>query len=79
MQVNIRARVEKLVLEPEPVADLPNKAARLIARLERTGEVVVQSHQPLVDGARELMARGSDPATLLTMPARRKGLRQLRA
>ena len=32
------------------------------------GEVIVRgSRQPLVDGARELLARGLDPATLLTM------------
>jgi hypothetical protein len=38
------------------------------ARLESTGELIVTStRQPLVDGARELLARGFDPATPLTM------------
>lgn len=60
--------MERLILKPESVGDLrPAKAARLVARLESTGEVVVRSHQPLVDGARELIARGFDPATPLTM------------
>jgi hypothetical protein len=35
--------------------------------LESTGDLVIRSHQPLVDGARELIARGFDPATLLTI------------
>ena len=46
----------------------PGSAGKFTARLESTGEVVVTgTRQPLVDGARELLARGFDPATLLTM------------
>ena len=37
------------------------------ARLESTGEVLASTRQPLVDGARALLARGFDPATPLTM------------
>jgi hypothetical protein len=63
---------ERLIVVPEPVTDLrPNRAARFSARLESSGEVVVLSHQPLADGARELLDRGLDRATLLTM--RREG------
>jgi len=59
---------ERLIVTPEPVAGLRSKQAlRFSARLESSGEVVVLSHQPLVDGARELLARGFDPATPLTM------------
>ena len=55
----------RLVVTPEHD---PEKAGRFAARLESTGEVVVAStRQPLVDGARELLARGFDPAALLTM------------
>ena len=55
----------RLVVSPE--LD-PEKAGRFAARLESTGEVIVAStRQPLVDGARELLARGFDPATPLTM------------
>ena len=55
----------RLVVTPEPD---PEKAGRFAARLESTGEVIVAStRQPLVDGARELLARGFDPATPLTM------------
>ena len=55
----------RLVVTPEPD---PEKAGRFVARLESTGEVIVAStRQPLVDGARELLARGFDPAALLTM------------
>jgi hypothetical protein len=54
-----------LVVTPEPD---PEKAGRFVARLESTGEVVVAStRQPLVDGARELIAYGFDPNTPLTM------------
>jgi hypothetical protein len=43
-------------------------AGRFTARLESTGELLVSStRQPLVDGARVLLARGFDPATPLTM------------
>jgi hypothetical protein len=46
----------------------PEAAGRFTARLESTGEVIVAgTRQPLVDGARELLARGFDPATPLTM------------
>jgi hypothetical protein len=55
----------RLVVTPE--AD-PQKAGRFAARLESTGELLVaNTRQPLVDGARELLARGFDPATTLTM------------
>jgi hypothetical protein len=48
----------------------PEAAGRFTARLESTGELIVTStRQPLVDGARELLARGFDPATPLTMRA----------
>jgi len=53
----------RLVVAPE--ADSPG---RFTARLESTGELIVSStRQPLVDGARELLARDFDPATPLTM------------
>ena len=43
-------------------------AGRFTARLESTGELLVTStRQPLVDGARALLARGFDPCTPLTM------------
>ena len=49
-------------------------AGRFTARLESTGEVIVtRTRQPLVDGARELLARGFDPATPLTMRHEGKG------
>jgi hypothetical protein len=55
----------KLIVTPEAN---PQKAGRFTARLEGTGEVVIRnSRQPLADGARELLTRGFDPATLLTM------------
>jgi hypothetical protein len=44
------------------------KAGRFTAWLESTREFIVDStRQPLVDGARVLLARGFDPATPLTM------------
>src|SRR5262245_11952073 len=53
----------RLLIEPDP-----RKAGSFAARLERTGEVVVgNTRQPLVDGARELLARGFDLATPLAM------------
>lgn len=56
---------ERLLVTPE--AD-PQKTGRFTARLERTGEIIVRgTRQPLVDGARELIARGFNAATLLTM------------
>jgi hypothetical protein len=46
----------------------PGSAGKFAARLESTGEVIVAgTRQPLVDGARELLARGFDPGTPLTM------------
>jgi hypothetical protein len=55
----------RAVVAPEPD---PEKPGRSVARLESTGEVIVAStRQPLVDGARELLAGGFDPATPLTM------------
>jgi hypothetical protein len=60
--------LRRLIVCPEPdEAMRPNRHVRFLATLENTGEFVVRSHQPLVDGARELLARGFDPATLLTM------------
>jgi hypothetical protein len=51
----------RLIATPDP-----RMAGRFTARLE--GEVIVtMTRQPLVDGARELLARGFDPATPLTM------------
>jgi hypothetical protein len=50
------------------VIALESKPGRFSGRLESTGEVIVaSSKQPLVDGARELLARGFDPGTPLTM------------
>jgi hypothetical protein len=50
------------------VAALEKKPGRFSAYLESTGDVIVTgSAQPLVDGARELLARGFDPGALLTM------------
>jgi hypothetical protein len=46
----------------------PEAAGRFTARLESTGALLVTStRQPLVDGARVLLAQGFDPATPLTM------------
>jgi hypothetical protein len=51
----------RLVVESEA-------AGRFTARLESTGEVIASmTRQPLVDGARVLLARGFDPGTPLTM------------
>jgi len=56
-----------LVLVVAPDAE-PQKAVQFNGRLASTGETIVRSsRQPLVDGARELLARGFDPATPLTM------------
>ena len=44
------------------------KPGRFTARLDGTEELIIpSSRQPLVDGARELLARGFDPVTPLTM------------
>ena len=57
--------MERLIVSPD--AD-PQKAGKFAARLESTGETIVSgSRQPMVDGTRALLARGYDPATLLTM------------
>jgi hypothetical protein len=57
--------MERLIVSPD--AD-PAKAGKFTACLESTGETIVSgSRQPLADGARELLARGFDPATPLTM------------
>jgi len=46
----------------------PESAGRFTTRMEGTGDLIVSgTRQPLVDGARELLARGFDPATPLTM------------
>jgi hypothetical protein len=58
----------RLILTPDLLSQqISTKAASFIAVLESTGDFVVNSHQPLADGARELLARGFDPATPLTM------------
>jgi hypothetical protein len=62
----------RLVVAPDPTVrvDPPGSAGRpvrFIATLESTGDFVVLSDQPLVDGARELLARGFDPFTFLTL------------
>jgi hypothetical protein len=67
--MSTRARPSKApIMERLIVIALPSKPGRFSARLESAGEVIVtSSKQPLVDGARELLAAGFDPATLLTM------------
>jgi hypothetical protein len=46
----------------------PESAGRFTARMEGMGELIVSStRQPLVDGARVLLAQGYDPGALLTM------------
>ena len=56
-----------LVLVVAPDAE-PQRPGRFNGRLASTGETIVRSsRQPLVDGARELLARGFDLATTLTM------------
>jgi hypothetical protein len=59
----------RLVVTPEDCRDNRHtKAGKFTACLESTGETIVQgTRQPLVDGARELLARGFDSATPLTM------------
>jgi hypothetical protein len=55
--------MERLIVIP-----LESKPGRFSAHLESTGTpVVTSSKQPLVDGARELLAAGFDPAIALTM------------
>jgi hypothetical protein len=52
----------------------PESAGRFTARLERADGILVSgTRQPLVDGARELLARGFDPTTPLTMRHKGKG------
>lgn len=61
----VGASPERLIVTPEADAE---KGARFTGRLESTGEsIVASSRQPLVDGARVLLARGFDPTTPLTM------------
>lgn len=61
----------RLIVRPEePRVD--NKASagrhlRFIAVIEGTEDQLVVSRQPLVDGARVLLARGVDPTTLLAI------------
>ena len=58
-------KIERFLVTPE--AD-PQKVGRFGACLESSRELIIRnSRQPLVDGARELLARGFDPATLLKM------------
>jgi hypothetical protein len=60
--------MERLIVIP-----LESKPGRFSGRLESTGQVIVgNTKQPLADGARELLARGFNPNTLLTM--RHEGL-----
>ena len=55
--------MERLIVIP-----LDSKPCRFSGHLESTDEVIVDStRQPLADGARELLARGFDPAIPLTM------------
>jgi hypothetical protein len=55
--------VERLIVTLEA-----QKAGRFAARLESTGEIIVSdTRQPLVDGARALLAHGLDPGTPPTM------------
>ena len=63
----VKSPLAAIRLVVAPALD-PEKAGRFAARLESSGEPIVAStRQPLVDGARELLARGFDPATPLTM------------
>jgi hypothetical protein len=56
------------VMERLIVIVLPSKPGRFSARLESTCEVIVtNSKQPLLDGARELLAAGFNLRTPLTM------------
>jgi hypothetical protein len=64
----VKSAAIRLLLTPDRLpTDVSNRTASFIARLESTGDFVVNSHRPLVDGARVLLARGFDPATPLTM------------
>jgi len=49
------------------VAPYPSRTDTFTAHLEDGSTVVASSRQPLVDSARELLARGVDPATPLAM------------
>jgi hypothetical protein len=60
----METRMERLIVAPDTS---PQKAGSFVARLESTSDIIVRSRQPVVDGARELLARGFDPATPLTM------------
>jgi len=55
------ALVERLIVTPQ-------KPGKFTACLESTGEIIAAgTAQPLVDGARELLARGYDPSMPLAM------------
>ena len=57
----VKAATIRLVVATE-------STGKFTPRLEGTGEVILTgTRQPLVDGARELLARGFDPAIPLTM------------
>jgi hypothetical protein len=43
------------------------RAGRYAARLDGETEILCKSYQPFCDGARRLIARGHDPASLLVM------------
>ena len=60
----VGASPERLIVTPEAA----EKGGRFTGRLESTGETIAtNTKQPIVDGARELLARGFDSATPLTM------------
>jgi hypothetical protein len=52
----------RLIVSPDR-----KKPGSFRAYLETGDALVASTRQPLVDGARELLSRGLDPATLLTM------------
>jgi hypothetical protein len=54
--------VIRLILTPST-----SRPGQYEARREDTGVHVVSSHQPLCDGSRELILRGEDPETLITL------------
>jgi hypothetical protein len=63
----VKSPMAAIRLVVSPATD-PQKAGRFTPRLESTGELIVaNTRQPLVDGARGLLARGLDPTTPLTM------------
>ena len=54
----------RLIIRPHPHHTGAKIADRFDARLD--GEHICTSREPLFDGARELLARGYDPSTLMT-------------